>query len=290
MLTNTTMFSPMPVAMSQDYGQLAYPGQPLATYRNADGFSHGFPSFVAGQTWTQGYGSLDSVLEAALTAANQGGGSTASAIGPSRVVNGSGGYIYRQYQGGAITIVGGPTGTGTTLTSGTSWSAIRNEIGPYPSGPTGARVTGGKKGNGVGGFFNRLFTQIGDGDKQAGQMKVITTGAQAAPDIITSISDFFQGRASDQVSLQRKIAITKGDIAKAQKKGQSSKVQRLRARLAEFEARLAALRAQGVGQGVPSTVAAPPPMGAGIVVPLVIGGGLLAVIVYFATANRRGQN
>lgn len=54
-------------------------------------------------------------------------------FGLSRMVRGAGGYVYEQDESGTITIVEGPSGVGTTLTSGPAWSAIAEQIGDYPT-------------------------------------------------------------------------------------------------------------------------------------------------------------
>lgn len=54
-----------------------------------------------------------------------------------RVVQGNGGWVYRQHPNGTIEIVGAPSGyrSGATLTSGAAWVAITDEIGPHPGAP-----------------------------------------------------------------------------------------------------------------------------------------------------------
>jgi hypothetical protein len=50
-----------------------------------------------------------------------------------RVVKGAGGYTYQQDPSGAITILEGPTGKGSTLSRGAAFEAITAEIGPHPA-------------------------------------------------------------------------------------------------------------------------------------------------------------
>ena len=54
-----------------------------------------------------------------------------------RVVQGRGGWTYRQHPNGTIDIIGAPSGhqSGARLTSGSSWNAITNEIGTHPAAP-----------------------------------------------------------------------------------------------------------------------------------------------------------
>ena len=84
-----------------------------------------------------GYGSIGG-LDAGSpfsspTYLNNSYGAAYGAYGGSRDVSGAGGYKYRQYDDGRIKILSGPSGVGSTLSSGSAWNAITNEIGPYPA-------------------------------------------------------------------------------------------------------------------------------------------------------------
>ncbi len=74
----------------------------------------------------------------------------------SRDVDGDGGYRYRQFEDGAITIVAGPSArvVGLTLRTGQAWQAITAEIGPFPL--ADKDLARGDKGEGVRALQTRL--------------------------------------------------------------------------------------------------------------------------------------
>lgn len=75
----------------------------------------------------------------------------------SREVAGTGGYVYRQYEDGAVEIAASPQGalTGRTLRQGAAWRAIVAEIGPFPTGMPRI-LQAGSKGEGVRALQRRL--------------------------------------------------------------------------------------------------------------------------------------
>lgn len=74
-----------------------------------------------------------------------------------RDVAGKGGYRYRQWEDGAVAIIGSPTGSaaGAPMRSGAAWQAITAEIGAYPA-ATGFPITTGRRGADVAALQKRL--------------------------------------------------------------------------------------------------------------------------------------
>lgn len=66
------------------------------------------------------------------TDAEQSNQAAQDTLNNSRTVEGTGGYVYQQFQDGSIVIVGGTTGVGVKLSVGQpGWQAITDEIGPW---------------------------------------------------------------------------------------------------------------------------------------------------------------
>lgn len=125
-------------------------GYPCGDERtNGPATQNGLRAFQASQ-YLEATGALDSETLLALRVATREAGpiflfadeadlrgskGPLSFAGEHRDVDGDGGYRYRQYEDGSITLVASPKGpsAGVTLRSGAAWAAITAEIGPYPT-------------------------------------------------------------------------------------------------------------------------------------------------------------
>ncbi|MEL6349105.1 MAG: hypothetical protein AAFV53_38730 [Myxococcota bacterium] len=88
---------------------------------------------------------MKSLMSSSTTASSEAASSDslkdplAPTIGGPRTVNGAGGYRYEQHPNGDIVILsGGDISAPVRLTSGKAWTAITNEIGPFPTSSSSA--------------------------------------------------------------------------------------------------------------------------------------------------------
>lgn len=153
----------------------------------------------------------------------------------SRVVQGQGGYVYQQFEDGAIRIVsaqGSSSGVYLRPGSGAAWDAITREIGPYPSGSQDPIAA--------------IVSAFRVGGRRAGTATAIDAAVAHGPGVVDAAQTYLQGRGDDVATLQRRLANYKAQYAKASGKRQ----ERLGYQIAILEQRLARLAANPTEQAV----------------------------------------
>lgn len=112
---------------------------------------------------------------------------------PYREVQGSGGYVYRQYMTGAILVVRqGSRRVNVFLSpnSGGSWTAITREIGPYPQADP----------------ISQVVTAFQTGGRARGLAVAAAASAEYGPGMIDAAKLYVQGRGDSARALRRRLA------------------------------------------------------------------------------------
>jgi hypothetical protein len=207
-------------------------------------------------------------------------GATAPSTGNGRQVKGQGGYIYAQFPDGTIQIMpGSPSGVNTVLkpNSGSAWSAITAEIGPFPSAADGA----------VSGQANQLLSQFAsflskptsEGGPTTGQaaMSVI---AQLGPQAASAVQSMVGNKKASLDYLMKQLAKKQGQYATETKP--AKKIQ-LAFEIRGLQQQIAAAQALQSQYVDATTITATPEVttGRGLsdYLPWIAGGVLLLVVI-----------
>jgi hypothetical protein len=112
---------------------------------------------------------------------------------PYREIEGSGGYLYRQYQDGSILVIRqGSRRVNVYLTpnSGGPWTAITREIGPYPAADP----------------VSQIITAFQTGGRSRGLAVAAAASLEHGPGVVDAAKTYLQGRGDSAAGLRRRLA------------------------------------------------------------------------------------
>lgn len=199
-----------------------------------------------------------------------------SNVSTGRRVNGAGGYVYQQMPDGTIFIVSGPSGSGTLLkpNSGQAWSAITNEIGPYPTAEDAAarQATSGQAGQ----LFSQLAAFLSKPTSEGGPTYVEAAASviqQVGPQAATAVQSMLANRGQSLAKLMSQLGKKQAEYATTSKLDKKIKLAFEIKGLQQQIAAQQALQAQYVSGGDIASNATPTP-------PPTTGAGLSAYLPY----------